>query len=797
MVNKEILDLKEIFFKELREMESSIKKNFLEISSNLDKKNKEQEEKINLTYQKNEQLYEKMIYQKTNLEKIGKIDISQKKLNDMLLSQEIKIQELSSSNQRLIVNYDKIITENLTVPGFIGSSCVYQNLCEYIKHNINEIEKIKIEKEAERKMFEDIKHKIDGLMKNILNLIDNSVIRCHKYTDNKQKYIEEMAQNKLVEISEKNMDFRTQVLTNLNNMNQQIKNFEKQIQDLVVLKSTVKSEIDNFLNDFYQKCKKEEKNLKVYLGNFNKIKTEITQMYTEVKSNKKETQTQIKQNKYFKRKSTKIITTINRPYKDRLDLNTDNSKNIIEEINENKFNSRRKTEKKKTQILKLKNNLRLSEKISKINENDDSLESAFSQKLNFENISNENENGNLLINDNIKEEDKNTIFEEKEYSKTEKKQNEKKNIFEGDKEKNKKQKQVNFESQKEKVEFDFFKENKEKLKEKEKENYIIEKQENFEIRILDKSEPKSDGVQKIKKEINLIYNQGLNKQIKNKENINISTIKNNFNHKEINNYLFESKENIQNIIQNIKIPDLINKEIKNKNNNITIKTNIKGSRNLSFTNNDQLSKKHDLNKANNLKKDIKIRNNKNEIETINISYQSNSNSNIFKNESNQIDSNRIMLNSTSPKFHLREKNMESLKGQTDKKDIKITFPKIYFNFKLINLGENINFNNRIVQNLENPLDKEKKINNINIDYSSPLTNIYKEYKKKTKDKKNNNNRNSYNLKLNTFSENNRNKLNLKGESVKLPNFKNNTSNTNINFNNNKKNFQINQSNNVV
>ena len=795
MVNKEILDLKEIFFKELREMESSIKKNFLEISSNLDKKNKEQEEKINLTYQKNEQLYEKMIYQKTNLEKIGKIDISQKKLNDMLLSQEIKIQELSSSNQRLIVNYDKIITENLTVPGFIGSSCVYQNLCEYIKHNINEIEKIKIEKEAERKMFEDIKHKIDGLMKNILNLIDNSVIRCHKYTDNKQKYIEEMAQNKLVEISEKNMDFRTQVLTNLNNMNQQIKNFEKQIQDLVVLKSTVKSEIDDFLNDFYQKCKKEEKNLKVYLGNFNKIKTEITQMYTEVKSNKKETQTQIKQNKYFKRKSTKIITTINRPYKDRLDLNTDNSKNIIEEINENKFNSRRKTEKKKTQILKLKNNLRLSEKISKINENDDSLESTFSQKLNFENISNENENENLLINDNIKEEDKNTIFEEKEYSKTEKKQNEKKNIFEGDKEKNKKQKQVNFESQKEKVEFNFFKENKEKLKEKE--NYIIQKQENFEIRIIEKSKPKSDGVQKIKKEINLIYNQGLNKQIKNKENINISTIKNNFNHKEINNYLFESKENLQNIIQNIKIPDLINKEIKNKNNNITIKTNIKGSRNLSFTNNDQLSKKHDLNKANNLKKNIKISNNKNEIETMNISYHSNSNSNIFKNESNQIDSNRIMLNSTSPKFHLREKNMESLKGQTDKKDIKITFPKIYFNFKLINLGENINFNNRIVQNLENPLDKEKKINNINIDYSSPLTNIYKEYKKKTKDKKNNNNRNSYNLKLNTFSENNRNKLNLKGESVKLPNFKNNTSNTNINFNNNKKNFQINQNNNVV
>ena len=208
MINKEIIELKELFYKEIHEIDSSMKSKLSDASSMIKRQNEEQDTKIDLAIQRNEQLYNSILNEKNNLEKIGQLFISQNKLNDMILSQELKIKELIQSNQRLNVNYEKIILDNLSVPGFVGSSCVYKNLSEYILHNINEVEKIKNEKEAEKKIVEEMKYKIDGLMKNILNLVDSSVNRCNIYSDRKQKYLEEFIQNKLVEINEKNIDFR-------------------------------------------------------------------------------------------------------------------------------------------------------------------------------------------------------------------------------------------------------------------------------------------------------------------------------------------------------------------------------------------------------------------------------------------------------------------------------------------------------------------------------------------------------------------------------------------------------------
>ena len=136
MVENEINDLKENFYKLLYEMNSSLKKDISKVNSALNEKYKENQDKLNLAILKNEELFYKMINEKNNSEKIGQLNISHKKLNDMIMSQELKIKELISSNQRLTLNYDRIITDNLTVPGFVGSSCTYRTLSDYIMHNI-------------------------------------------------------------------------------------------------------------------------------------------------------------------------------------------------------------------------------------------------------------------------------------------------------------------------------------------------------------------------------------------------------------------------------------------------------------------------------------------------------------------------------------------------------------------------------------------------------------------------------------------------------------------------------------
>ena len=244
MINKELLQFKDEFLKELREIEIKFEKKLEKQSVIIAIKNQEQEDKINLTIQKNDELLDTVLDQKAKIEKISELYTSQKKLNDMLIAHEMRINNLLNDNKKLERNYDKIIIDNLRVPGYIGISCTFKNLSEYIQNNINEIQKIKSEKENDKKMAEDIKNKLDNFIKNMLSLVDNSVNRCNQYTDSKQLYLENILKNKLVEIDEKNMDLRTQLFTNISKVNKQVENFELKLNELYNLKEDVNNEID-------------------------------------------------------------------------------------------------------------------------------------------------------------------------------------------------------------------------------------------------------------------------------------------------------------------------------------------------------------------------------------------------------------------------------------------------------------------------------------------------------------------------------------------------------------------------
>ena len=50
-------------------------------------------------------------------------------------------------------------------------------------------------------------------MKNMFNLVNNSVTRCNEYTENKHKNLELILNTKLDEFKERNMELRTQIFT--------------------------------------------------------------------------------------------------------------------------------------------------------------------------------------------------------------------------------------------------------------------------------------------------------------------------------------------------------------------------------------------------------------------------------------------------------------------------------------------------------------------------------------------------------------------------------------------------------
>ena len=84
-------------------------------------------------------------------------------------------------------------------------------------------------------------------------------------------------------------------------------------------------------------------------------------------------------------------------------------------------------------------------------------------------------------------------------------------------------------------------------------------------------------------------------------------------------------------------------------------------------------------------------------------------------------------------YNTSQKNYNSIETQTPKLIFKNkNQSKIGFNYKIINLGSNINFKERNIEHLQNLKENTK----VNIDLSIPLTNTYKAYQKRKYEKNN-------------------------------------------------------------
>ena len=68
---------------------------------------------------------------------------------------------------------------------------------------------MKLDKEKIKLENNTIKTKLDNMFKNTMNLVDNSIIRCQKYSDRKHADMKNILENKLMEVHEKSMDLRT------------------------------------------------------------------------------------------------------------------------------------------------------------------------------------------------------------------------------------------------------------------------------------------------------------------------------------------------------------------------------------------------------------------------------------------------------------------------------------------------------------------------------------------------------------------------------------------------------------
>ena len=205
----------------------------------------------------NKKLIESIITKNVNFEKISSLENFRNKVDSILITHEIRINNNIEEISSIKTKYDKALIDNLLVPGYVGSSCQFKNIGEYIIHNINEISKIKSDKEVIRNSFRDLRIKTDSSMRAILNLSESSVRRCNDYTDNRISDLKKLVYEKIDFMNTKEREIKLMI----KNFEEEQEKFKQNKVDFGnELKDNILSDIDIRINQIINKDQEEIKN---------------------------------------------------------------------------------------------------------------------------------------------------------------------------------------------------------------------------------------------------------------------------------------------------------------------------------------------------------------------------------------------------------------------------------------------------------------------------------------------------------------------------------------------------------
>ena len=251
--NNDFMLFKEEIYNLIRDSETKLSSQINNQISKIDSEFSNFGSKINTVIENNKAMLLSIVTQKIKCEKISELEIFKHKVDDMLITHEIRINNSTDEIEKMKTKYDKILSDNLYVAGYVGQTCQFTTLSNYINYNINEVSKLRNEKDQMKRENKDLKNKVDNLLKSMVTLCDKSVIKCKEYTDCREMIYRNMLDNKLVEFNEKCLDIHCKFCQYEDHINVKIGEMTNEIKNLLNMRNEVNELINKKSNEFLEK----------------------------------------------------------------------------------------------------------------------------------------------------------------------------------------------------------------------------------------------------------------------------------------------------------------------------------------------------------------------------------------------------------------------------------------------------------------------------------------------------------------------------------------------------------------
>ena len=360
-------------FIDLKNLENLLSTKMTKLTENIESISKEYDQKFSAFSHKMNDLVELISVINIDHEKVQELYRNKDKIKDELTESKARFNAYKKQIDSSLYKYDRIIIDNLEVPGLIGYNCKFNNLKQFLDFANGELANLKLSKNQQigelkivKEKFDRFSQKLDISNKDMIQRID--VIYNNKFDSFKidiEKQIEVIREIRAQENSHKSFDFskveeeikrhlqksQEDVKYEINDIFDKIKK-NKEIIDTNHIIINKQKEDFNILREQFDKLCQDVENIKIQnISSNNKI-INTKNYIMPINKNIRASDEKIKDN--IKNKSNKIIST---DLYNKYNINKDNNKDINNKDNEKN---------KKNIISKNNNIMKLNEDINYI-----------------------------------------------------------------------------------------------------------------------------------------------------------------------------------------------------------------------------------------------------------------------------------------------------------------------------------------------------------------------------------------------------------------------------------------------
>ena len=298
---------------DLKKLELQTSSKITNLSQTILAKTTDHDLKITKINENINELISKLTERKFDSERIEELLSMKNKFSEQIIENQSRISIIDKALENSIYKYDKIILDNLQLPGVIGSGCKFKNCRMFFENIHNELKLNQKFKEEEKASFKGFQEKVDIKVFKL----ENEINRIHQN-------INQICQTKFEKFYAK-LEERLQITDNMIN-SARIEN-SKYADELIQASTSLKIQwerLENIKNEIYQKFFEELEIFKKIVDSANRKYYEHNSEFKLLKQRFTQLAEYIKDFKNQKKKDYKeLLNNINFNKKQKLDNDYD------------------------------------------------------------------------------------------------------------------------------------------------------------------------------------------------------------------------------------------------------------------------------------------------------------------------------------------------------------------------------------------------------------------------------------------------------------------------------------------